>query len=401
MKIVTNCFQANEQLLYFTTSSLTTDDQKLVFISDRTGFPNLFVRDLKTGVERQLSFNREGTLLSYVYFKGNPYRGLGVASVSLDGERQKVYFIHGRMIVCTDLDGQSRVLAELPEGQVTAFTHISDDGTRLCIPTTDARALEADTLVNSSPGYIVGEDDRNEVITDKPDYDIDLRVREEKLNSYLHIYDTTTGKELHRERVPEAWITHVQFSPVNKELILYNHEWSMESGINRLWLWDGQHHYRLRSEGGGRSRRDWTCHEMWQRDGRAIIYHGKYFDGIAYIGRVNPDGSNIQEIRLPDQYRQYGHFAIANLHNDWLVSDGYYREDNDPDDGDWAGKWLSIQRVNWEQGVIQWIPLCRHKALWDCQDSHPHPIFNHQDTAVFFTSSQNGKRVVAKVDLTE
>ncbi len=397
---VTDCFQANEQLLYFTTSSLTADDRKLVFISDRTGDPNLFVRDLLSGAERQLSFNREGTLLSYVYFGGNPYRGLGKASVSLDAERQILYFLQGRQIVRMDLEGRSRVLAELPEGQVTAFTHVSADGTRICVPTTDARALEAEQLVNTSPGYTVGKGDKNEVITGKPDYDIDLRVREENLSSYLHIYDTATGAELHREQVPRAWITHVQFSPENNDLILYNHEWALDSGINRLWIWDGREHRRLRPEGEGRSRQDWTCHEMWQTDGRAIIYHGKYQDGTAYIGRVAPDGTNPQEIRLPESYQKYGHFAVANIHNDWLVSDGYYRPDQEPDqDGAWAGKWLSLQKVHWEQRRMEWVPLCPHLGLWDCQDSHPHPIFNHRDTAVFFTSSHAGKRTVAKIDL--
>ena len=36
----------------------------------------------------------------------------------------------------------------------------------------------------------------------------------------------------------------------------------------------------------GRSKDDWTCHEMWERDGRTIIYHGSYVDGRAYLGRV-------------------------------------------------------------------------------------------------------------------
>lgn len=65
---VTQQREANEQLLYFTSTSLTTDDRRLVFISNRTGHPNLFDRDLVTGAERQLTHNAEGHLKSYVYF---------------------------------------------------------------------------------------------------------------------------------------------------------------------------------------------------------------------------------------------------------------------------------------------------------------------------------------------
>jgi hypothetical protein len=111
-----------------------------VFLSDRTGQPNIFLRDLKTGREKQLSFNTAGFLKSYVYFDGTPYHGLGRASVSLDAERGVVYFLQGRKICAVDTNGTQRVLAEYPEGQMTAFTHVSADGTRLCVPTTDARA---------------------------------------------------------------------------------------------------------------------------------------------------------------------------------------------------------------------------------------------------------------------
>lgn len=297
--------QANDQLLYFTSTSLLADDQRLVFLSDRTGQPNIFLRDLKTGQEKQLTFNTEGFLKSYVYFDGAPYRGLGRASVSLDATRGVVYFLQGRKICAVDTNGTQRVLAEYPEGQMTAFTHVSADGARLCVPTTDARALEGDRQLKG-----------------KPDYNIDQRVQEENLSSYLRVYDTATGKEIRCERVPKAWITHVQFSPIDHDLILYNHEWCGDPGIRRMWLWDGHRHLRLRPEGDGRSRKDWTCHEMWERDGSAIIYHGGFAGGQSYIGRVKPDGSGLVEIGLPKAWNRYGHFTIGRP--GWLVTDGCY-----------------------------------------------------------------------------
>ena len=85
----------NNQLLYFTSTSLLCQNKGLVFISDRTGSPNLYWMDLETGEESALTAQSEGYLYSYVYFDGNPYRGLGKASVSLDAER-------GIVFICRD-----------------------------------------------------------------------------------------------------------------------------------------------------------------------------------------------------------------------------------------------------------------------------------------------------------
>jgi hypothetical protein len=396
---VTFAPDANEQLLYFTSSSLDRQDERLVFISDRTGHPNLFVRDLRSGQELQLTRNANGTLKSYVYFNGNERRGLGKASVSFDARRKLLYYIQGDALRCTALDGSSRILNHIPSDQVTAFTHVSADGTRLCVPTTDVRALEAERLVNDSPAYAANQEKKNEIISDKPDYDIDERVRREGLSSYLNVYDAQSGELLAREPVQGAWITHVQFSPLDASLILYNHEWPSDCGIRRLWLWDGRRHLRLRSEGDGRSKADWTCHEMWQADGRYVIYHGKYPDGRAYLGRVDPQGEGAIEIPLPAEYHRYGHFTAGNRHNNWLVSDGYYHPSGMPENDNWGGEWISRVDMDWEKRALQWTALCPHESYWDCQDSHPHPIFDHGDGAVYFTSNKSGKRAVYRVDV--
>jgi hypothetical protein len=371
--------QSNDQLLYFTSTSLLSDDQHLVFLSDRTGCPNIFIRDLAAGTERQLTRNTEGFLKSYVYFDGVPYRGLGRASVSVDPQRGMIYYLQGRQVCVVDTNGTSRVLAELPADQMTAFTHVSGDGKRLCVPTTDARALDGDKL-----------------LTGKPKYNIDERVQQENLSSYLRVYDTSSGKELLCERVPKAWITHVQFSPRDPNLILYNHEWPGDCGIRRMWLWDGQRHIRLRNEGDGRKREDWTCHEMWERDGSAIIYHGGYAKGPSYLGRVNPDGSGIVEIALPKEWNRYGHFTVGRP--GWLVSDGCYTQAGDPKG---QGAWISALNVDWATRQYKWQPLCLHGSSWKSQDVHPHPIFNHAANAALFTSDKDGKRAVYKIAVPE
>lgn len=381
---ITRRTDANEQLLYFTSTSLTADDRRLVFLSDRTGHPNLFALDLVSGEERQLSRNCDGELKSYVYFYGEPYRGLGKASPSLHAPTGTLYYIQGREIHQVNIHGEERTLAEYPVGQMTAFTHVSSDGKWLCVPTTDAWALDGDKK-----------------LTEWFKYNIDERVRTEGLSSRLRVYDTDTGEVVLCECVPACWITHVQFSPVDRNLILYNHEWcSVDGGIRRMWLFDGKRHIRLRTEGEGRSRNDWACHEMWERDGSAIIYHGGVPGGPC-IGRVTPDGKDIREIVLQQGCQRYGHFTSGKP--GVLVSDGYYEVEGDRKAicfGDtMGGDWISRIDVDWKRGTYEWTPLCRNGSSWASQDAHPHPIIDHDSRFVYFTSDREGKRAVYRVSL--
>src|SRR5262249_21188662 len=142
-----------------------------------------------------------------------------------------------------DMRGRERTLTELPEDQMTAFAHVSEDGSRLCVPTTDARALEGAADRPSDD-----EDVPSYYETRDPPYDIDERVQVEGLSSYIRVYDAATGEEMETVPVPRAWIPHVQFCPTDPSLILYNHEYCADPGIRRLWLWDGARHRMLRDE---------------------------------------------------------------------------------------------------------------------------------------------------------
>jgi len=52
----------HNQLLYFTSTSLLKDDRHLIFMGDLDGSPNIFMRNLITGKETQLTHNTEGFL---------------------------------------------------------------------------------------------------------------------------------------------------------------------------------------------------------------------------------------------------------------------------------------------------------------------------------------------------
>ena len=371
------------QLLYFTSSSCLQGEKGIVFIGEEKGNPNVYYKNFPTGSVARLSDNQEGVLKSYVYFNGNE-NGLGKASVCLDQSKEKVYYLQGRLLCCADLNGNIRVLNEIPQGQVTAFMHVSHDGSRLCVPTTDARALE--DVHKPGPATL------------RPDYDIDARIQQEGLSSWLRVYNTESGEEVLCQQVPKAWITHVQFHPQNREWILYNHEWPSFCGIRRMWLWDGKCHRALRSIDQGRGIHDWVCHEMWSEEGRSVIYHGQYAGGRYFVGRIVPETGETAEIALPENYISYGHFTVSK--DGLLVSDGYFREENsiaadsEGASGDSEARWISVQKPDWEKGTIRWIPVEKHNSSWKTQDEHPHPIFSPDGRRVYYTTDAAGRREV-------
>jgi hypothetical protein len=206
----------------------------------------------------------------------------------------------------------------------------------------------------------------------------------------------------------------VQFNPADSELIMFNHEWpSFDCGIRRIWLYDHRNDtiVRIRKEGadssgntGGHERRgaDWICHEMWTDDGGTIIYHGGYADGPALVGKYELANQRYWEIALPGEYNAYGHFTMDHQKN--LCCDGYFKfpddiktvrensTDNGPDPHKKDGEYISRVVPHWEEGRLEWIPLCKHCSDWLGQDAHPHPIYSHAGDAIYF-NSRSGKYV--------
>ena len=127
-------FPGNNQLLYFTSPSLARGGKQVCYTGGRTGHPNLYTLNLETGEERQLTFQSEGMLRSYVYFDGQPFRGFGKASVSLDVAGGLLYYLQGQAVRRVSLEGEGETLCRLPDGVVTGFTHLSAGGREVWFP---------------------------------------------------------------------------------------------------------------------------------------------------------------------------------------------------------------------------------------------------------------------------
>ena len=386
MKKITRLTPAGQNfgILYFTSNSLTNDDKTIFLIGREHGVRNLYcmntdgtylkqITDIPKDQNIKESFNPPVMLDCGI---DNIY-----AEPALDTKGGNIFYYRQRQIVRADRNGNNTVLAELPIGNIVSVMHVSESGKKLLLATTDARAFLYDN-------------------TDSYNLTVDDTVQSMGLSAVLRVFDTRTGEQILKERVPRAWITHVQFNPANDDLIMYNHEWPHDCGVRRMWMFDGENHVMVRTEGEGRSRKDWTCHEMWSRDGSELVYHGTYDGGRSYLGcaRIN-DPEDILPIRLteipfPEEYVSYGHFTMGNGHD--VFTDGYFRLLGDPED---KSKYICRLKIDWDAGKIDWQPLCEHNSTWATQDSHPHPILNHKGDRLYFNSDFEGFRAVYYVDV--
>ncbi len=366
----------NNQHLYFTGPSISADGECLVHIETKDGSPNIALTDLSTSERRVLTENTRGDLKSYPYFTGEE-AGLSKSSIALDPVARAVYYILDGRLERAGFDGKRTPLADIPLEYLNGYSALSPDGAVICLTLFPRRAVEG-PLRNG-----------------KPAHSIDRRCKDENLASRLCGICTTSGKILFDEPVPRAWVTHVQFAPGNSRVVLYNHEWTEKPGVDRIWIWDGQSHRRLRTLADGRAAEDWISHEIWA-DERTVIYHGRRKDGRNILGRADSETNEIIEIPFPPHYRGYGHFAA--LAPNLTVSDGYYADAKFAD-GSRGNEWLSAQAIDWEKRQIRWFPLVRHLSSFNGQDTHPHPIFSPSGKEIYFTASRGTATAVYRADL--
>ena len=356
--------EANSQHLYFTSPSVTQDDRWLVFLSDRSGHPNLHVIDRRDGASRQLSANTSGLLRSYVYPQGT-LRGLSKASPCLDPVRNRVFYLRDDAMYFVELDAADgeRRLCDLPAGWVTAFTHISPDGATLCVPCTDPRAF-----VDEVPTQW---DQMRKV----PD-----RMAQEGLLTRLLVIEVATGQTRVAAEVP-FWVTHVQFDPAGTGRILFNREGFQDNGDRpahqRIWCLEPEGAFRpLAPEPPG----EWRSHENWALDGQSIVYHGGR-EGRAFLAARTWEGELLSEVSL--EGIEFWH-ATAALDGRSLFVDR-------PD-----GLISMVDPAN-----RRVVDICRHDSIVESQDAHPHPITTFTGRSILFTSIRTGRCQVYEAFLPE
>jgi hypothetical protein len=362
---------ATDQHPYFTGPAVTADGSRLVFISDRTGNPNLFSLDMQTGEILQLTDNRYGTLRQYVFSWGN-LNGFGKSSVVLNARTGNVYFMQGRQVRRVNaFTGEQHAIAELPPGWVTSFTHVSADDRLLCIPLLPEAAFAGSEEVTIRTHYPRGF------------HHISERARQQELHSELLVIrtDGTSAGVWGRQR---SWITHVQFNPVDPRWLLFNNEAIGDKpGDQRMWLCDGETGAITKVRPQPMEGRFWISHENWSMDGTKVFYHGGagQADGSMrfFFGTCDRSGSQWNETFLrPEEVKGVGHFT-EHPQPGHVLTDGYFGDSKTIMDC-----WRD------EDGYARWQPVCRHGSNWIYQDDHPHPIWSPGAQILIFSSSKEG-----------
>ena len=406
---------ANCQLLYFTTYSVTDDAQVLAAItnawSNHAEGASLARIDRTTGAMEPLAIFPGPAMQAYPYFarprSDNPAEdhlfngtvathGLNKSSPCLHPATGNLFFVWGRedgwgVLDCVNLrDGQRRTLLEISPERCVGYTHLDAAGEHVLLSLMDSRIL----------GF--GERRKN-------NQEMSENYAKHGLTTQLAEVEVATGKLTVRWEEP-AWVTHVQYHPSRRDIVLYNHEWTWPLGVERIWLKaDGQPgtrvrradrsiQYRVSPDSG----RDDVAHEVWQENGEAVIYHGVRWDAPGhpeqFVGRAPLDGSlPLQEISIPrDRPSFYGHF-IPSRAGDFVITDAVANEQGLAQR---KGNLISRLNMDWAHGTMEVVPLCESNTSWHTQDNHPHPVPTPDQKEVLFTSDRAGVRQIYSVPAT-
>lgn len=181
------------------------------------------------------------------------------------------------------------------------------------------------------------------------------------------------------------WISHVNVSPVDPNIVVFCHEgpWHM---VQRLWVVRADT-YEVYSLLPQRRLLDRSGHEYFTRSGRVVTQWAsrqsvRSTDWVHANILVWPDGTDAKTFRY--QWGAPGHIqtnAAENLH----VGDACRLGPELPD----GQSFMCLIRHEGERAIVQ--PLCRHDTSWKTQHSHPHPVFSPDDRWVYFNSDRGGR----------
>ncbi len=333
---------------YFTQPLFSHDGETLLVVSDRSGSWQLYRLDIPDKILTQLT-NDDNI---------NPH------APCLDGKRMIAYYWSGRFLKSVDLETyETNVIYAVPEGYVPSVLSLTPDGRYLAFSFYEKLKL----------GSYKGRSQFTalEYLFRRPR---SLVVRIDlKKDEALPVWGEN------------AWITHVNISPVNPDIILFCHEgpWHL---VQRMWVVNASTHevWPLVKQ---KRYVEIAGHEFFKKDGQVVAQFGRRSsptskDWTYYDIFVNPDGSNLRMYKYP--YIPPVHIK-TNSKGDMSVGDRCYPNSEFKEGESYIGliKYL-------KDGTVELRPLCRHGTSWLVQRSHPHPIFTPDDKSVIFSSDREG-----------
>lgn len=403
---------ANCQLLYFTSSSATEDGALLAAITDeystQAGGASLARIDRAAHTMEPLAIFEGPAVQAYPYFarpraadpaKEHLYNGpvathgLNKSSPCLHPASGDLFFVWVREDGCNQLDcvnlhsGVRRQVAEFPADRTVAYCHLDGLGAHLLVALADARVL---------------------AIAAKRESNRELSEAFARLGLTTRLVEVEVASGACEVRWEDrGWVTHVQYHPQHRDTVLFNHEWTWPLGTQRIWLKErGEPAVQVRRPGRAIQFRvspdlalDDVAHEVWQKNGEAIIYHGVRWDAgefpEQFVGRAPVDAeAPLQEISLPrDVVSFYGHFFPSPT-GDFVITDAVA---NERGRAQRQGNLISRLDMDWVNGTMRVTPLCESNTSWNTQDNHPHPVLSPDESEVLFTSDGSGVRQIFSV----
>lgn len=330
--------------LYFTASSYTCDGH-IVFGSERTGSPQLFLMEMPGGKIVQLT-DEEGVRpqLSCVH-----------------ATRRVAYYTTARDLKQVDLEThKTDVLYTAPEGFQLSLPSIASDGSRIAI------AYSQLSRYSTERGVI---------------YSTMAEHYYQRPISCVLTVETDDGaaKVIWGER---SWISHVCISPVDRECVVFCHEggsWVKQ----RMWVVDAKAMHQEAQPLMVQRPGDVAYHEYFTRQGEiGVQLRGQRgSEAEFYHCFMRPDGSWLRQYKLPGLAS--GHIQ-SNSDNSLRIADRAYRA---PDDLQ-GEQMMGLYRFDGGYDRVTW--LCERGGDFSLQIAHGHPIFSPDDQWVLFTSNKGG-----------
>jgi len=339
--------EAPSNHIYFTNNSFYDNGRKIVFESDRTGIPNFFSLDLKSGEIDQL------TELEKLISDGEP----PLYEAFVDPVKNNCcFFLSGTLYRLSLGTLELTPIYTLPKGFINHIISIAPDGEYVYT-----------SIVQYDTDRLKGDLPLREIMERNP------------ISRIIRIPIDGGPEEILREE--QCFIAHVNISPTDKKMLTYCHEGPWYLVDHRLWY--------LNTETGEAGKLhpceegEFIGHEYWYADGKRIGYHGSKNDSF-HIGSVNSDGSGDRSFDFP--FRT-GH--TFSLDEKLIVGDGNA-----------DGKFLRLWRLS-DDGYEAPRALCRHDCSFRRQRAHVHPRFTPDGKSVLYTSDMTGVEQIYLAKLPE
>jgi len=206
----------------------------MVFYGEVDSLHQLFIINLKTLETEQLTYH------------ANQIQGEIVSS-----DRREVFYQSKDSVYATHIDTKiSRLIFVFPEDFKSTITTLNSNGTFLAGSRADPIKREIYSKFPSKGDYFT-------------------RIHAAKINHTLYTINVNTG-ELNKLYSENAWLNHVQFSPTDPNLLMYDHEgpWHL---VDRIWTINIQtREYQLMHK--RTMDMEIAGHEFFSRDGNTIWY---------------------------------------------------------------------------------------------------------------------------------